>query len=171
MKAYVAKKVLSLPLIIFGVSIIVFIAIRALPGDPARLMAGPEAPQEAVDSMRVRLGLDQPLPLQYVRFAAEALHGNLGLSLQSQRPVMTEISERLPYTLSLAALAYPLKVRPWQFHVFSVMALVLLGSLVHGALLSLLRGNGITLDVGIQGVLQTLLVPLVYIGYRIVARR
>ncbi|MBY4840184.1 MULTISPECIES: ABC transporter permease [Pantoea] len=110
MKAYVAKKVLSLPLIIFGVSIIVFIAIRALPGDPARLMAGPEAPQEAVDSMRVRLGLDQPLPLQYVRFAAEALHGNLGLSLQSQRPVMTEISERLPYTLSLAALAYLLAI-------------------------------------------------------------
>lgn len=73
--------------------------------------------------------------------------------------------------LPLAALAYPLKMRPWQFHVFSVMALVLLGSLVHGALLSILRGNGITLDVGIQGVLQTLLVPLVYLGYRIVARR
>lgn len=73
--------------------------------------------------------------------------------------------------LPLAALAYPLKMRPWQFHIFSVMAVVLLGSLVHGALLSILRGNGITLDVGIQGVLQTLLVPLVYIGYRIVARR
>lgn len=73
--------------------------------------------------------------------------------------------------LPLAALAYPLKMRPWQFHIFSVMALVLLGSLVHGALLSILRGNGITLDVGIQGVLQTLLVPLVYIGHRIVARR
>ncbi|BAN95218.1 hypothetical protein E05_04520 [Plautia stali symbiont] len=104
------KKVLSLPLIIFGVSIIVFIAICALPGDPARLMAGPEASQEAVDSMRVRLGLDQPLPLQYVRFAGEALHGNLGLSLQSQRPVMNKISERLPYTLSLAALAYLLAI-------------------------------------------------------------
>ena len=73
--------------------------------------------------------------------------------------------------LPLAALAYPLKMRPWQFHIFSVMALVFLGSLLHGALLSILRGNGITLDVGIQGVLQTLLVPLVYIGYRIVARR
>jgi hypothetical protein len=73
--------------------------------------------------------------------------------------------------LPLAALAYPLKMRPWQFHIFSVMALVLLGSLVHGALLSILRGNGITLDVGIQGALQVLLVPPVYIGYRIVARR
>lgn len=73
--------------------------------------------------------------------------------------------------LPLAALAYPLKMRPWQFHIFSVMALVFLGSLLHGALLSILRGNGITLDVGIQGVLQTSLVPVVYIGYRIVARR
>lgn len=73
--------------------------------------------------------------------------------------------------LPLAALAYPLKMRPWQFHIFSAMALVLLGSLVTGALLSVFRGNGITLDVGIQSVLQTLLVPLVYLGHRIVARR
>lgn len=73
--------------------------------------------------------------------------------------------------LPLAALAYPLKMRPWQFHVFSVMALVLLGSLLSGALLSVLRGNGITLDVGILGVAQTLLVPLVYLGHRFFARR
>lgn len=73
--------------------------------------------------------------------------------------------------LPLAALAYPLKVRPWQFHIFSVMALVLLGSSVHGALLSVLRGNGITLDVGILAVAQTMLVPFVYIVFRFFARR
>jgi rod shape-determining protein MreD len=73
--------------------------------------------------------------------------------------------------LPLAAMAYPLKIRPWQFHVFSAMALVMLGSVVHGTILSVLRGNGITLDVGIQAALQTLLVPLVYVGYRIVTRR
>lgn len=73
--------------------------------------------------------------------------------------------------LPLAAVAYPLKVRPWQFHVFSVMALVMLGSVLHGAILSVFRGNGITLDIGIQAIMQTLLVPIVYVGYRIVARR
>ncbi|MFS2225813.1 ABC transporter permease [Pantoea sp. B65] len=110
MKAYVIKKILALPLILIGVSMIIFIAIRALPGDPARLMAGPEAPQEAVDHMRSRLGLDQPLPLQYLHFAAGMLHGDLGTSLKSDRPVMGEIAERLPYTLALAVLSYLLAI-------------------------------------------------------------
>jgi hypothetical protein len=73
--------------------------------------------------------------------------------------------------LPLAALAYPLKIRPWQFHIASTMALVLLGSILHGTVLSVFRGNGITLDIGIQTVFQTLMVPLVYLGYRIFARR
>lgn len=73
--------------------------------------------------------------------------------------------------LPVVALAYPLKMRPWQFHVVSAMAMVFLGSILHGAILSVLRGNGLTLDVGIQAVLQTLLVPVVYIGFRIFARR
>lgn len=73
--------------------------------------------------------------------------------------------------LPVVGLAYPLKMRPWQFHIVSAMALVFLGSILHGAILSILRGNGITLDVGLQAVLQTLLVPLIYIVFRIVARR
>jgi rod shape-determining protein MreD len=73
--------------------------------------------------------------------------------------------------LPLVLLAYPLKARPWQFHVFSVMALVLLGSAMHGAILSILRGTGLTLDIGIQAVMQTLLVPLIYLGYRMIPRR
>jgi rod shape-determining protein MreD len=73
--------------------------------------------------------------------------------------------------LPMVLVAYPLRVRPWQFQMFSAMALVLLGSMVHGALLTLFRGNPIGLEVGIQAVLQTLLVPIVYIGYRIVVRR
>jgi rod shape-determining protein MreD len=73
--------------------------------------------------------------------------------------------------IPMVAMAYPLRVRPWQFHLFSVMALVLMGSLMHGALLSIFRGQGVSMEVGIQAVLQTLLVPVVYIGYRIVSRR
>jgi rod shape-determining protein MreD len=73
--------------------------------------------------------------------------------------------------LPLAALAWPLKLRPWQFHVASAMLLVMLGSLVHAAVLSVFRDNGITLDIGIQAVLQTLLVPIIYFGHRIFTRR
>ena len=73
--------------------------------------------------------------------------------------------------LPMVLVAYPLQIRPWQFQLFSAMALVLLGSTVHGTMMSLMRGNGIGLEVAIQAVLQTLLVPIVYIAYRIVVRR
>ncbi|CDZ73352.1 Glutathione transport system permease protein GsiC [Neorhizobium galegae bv. orientalis] len=106
MKAYILKKLLSLPLILVGVSLLVFVAIRALPGDPARLMAGSEATQEAVDNMTVRLGLDRSLPAQYASFAYGAVRGDLGTSIKSKLPVVAEIGERLPFTIGLAITAY-----------------------------------------------------------------
>ncbi|MBP2558562.1 glutathione transport system permease protein [Neorhizobium galegae] len=106
MKAYITKKLLALPLILIGVSLLVFVAIRALPGDPARLMAGPEATQEAVDNMTVRLGLDRSLPAQYASFAYGAVRGDLGISIKSKLPVVDEIAERLPFTIGLAITAY-----------------------------------------------------------------
>ncbi|UIK03600.1 ABC transporter permease [Neorhizobium galegae] len=106
MKAYILKKLLALPLILIGVSLLVFVAIRALPGDPARLMAGPEATQEAVDNMTVRLGLDRSLPAQYASFAYGAVRGDLGTSIKSKLPVVDEIAERLPFTIGLAITAY-----------------------------------------------------------------
>jgi len=106
MKAYIVKKLLALPLILVGVSLLVFVAIRALPGDPARLMAGPEATQEAVDAMTVRLGLDRSLPEQYASFAYDAVRGDLGMSIKSKLPVTDEITERLPFTVGLAITAY-----------------------------------------------------------------
>ncbi|TCV65566.1 glutathione transport system permease protein [Neorhizobium sp. R1-B] len=110
MKAYIAKKLLALPLILIGVSLLVFVAIRALPGDPARLMAGPEATQEAVDNMTRRLGLDRSLPEQYASFAYGAVRGDLGISIKSKLPVVDEIAERLPFTLGLAITAYLLAI-------------------------------------------------------------
>lgn len=106
MKAYIVKKLLALPLILIGVSLLVFVAIRALPGDPARLMAGPEATQEAVDNMTARLGLDRSLPEQYASFAYGAVRGDLGVSIKSKLPVVDEIAERLPFTIGLAITAY-----------------------------------------------------------------
>lgn len=106
MKAYIVKKLLALPLILIGVSLLVFVAIRALPGDPARMMAGPEATQEAVDNMTRRLGLDRSLPEQYASFAYGAVRGDLGTSIKSKLPVTAEIAERLPFTIGLAITAY-----------------------------------------------------------------
>ncbi|WP_037083269.1 ABC transporter permease [Neorhizobium vignae] len=106
MRAYITKKLLALPLILIGVSLLVFVAIRALPGDPARLMAGAEATQEAVDNMTVRLGLDRSLPAQYASFAYGAVRGDLGISIKSKLPVVDEIAERLPFTIGLAITAY-----------------------------------------------------------------
>lgn len=106
MKTYIIRKLIGLPLILIGVSLLIFLALRALPGDPARLMAGPEATQEAVDNMRSRLGLDRSLPEQYAQFAYGAVQGDLGTSIRSKLSVTSEISERLPYTLALTLTAY-----------------------------------------------------------------
>ncbi|ENB7447313.1 TPA: ABC transporter permease [Klebsiella aerogenes] len=110
MKAYVIKKLLSLLLILLGASLIVFLAIRMLPGDPARLMAGPQATQDDVSRMHTRLGLDDPLAVQYGHFVSGMLKGDFGTSLKSGQPVSAEMSERVPYTLGLALLAWMMAV-------------------------------------------------------------
>lgn len=106
MKLYFARKFLMLPIVLLSVSVLVFFAIRALPGDPARLMAGPEATQEAVDNMRARLGLNGSLTHQYLSFLGHGLQGDFGLSIKSKLPVTQEIAERFPNTLALALCAY-----------------------------------------------------------------
>jgi len=110
MKAYIFRKLIALPLILVGVSILVFIALRALPGEPARIMAGPEATQEAVDLVTVRLGLDRSIIEQYLTFAGNAIRGDFGDSIRSRLPVIQEIAERVPYTLTLALTAYLLAI-------------------------------------------------------------
>src|SRR5271170_3082254 len=106
MGVYIGRKLLALPLVLLGVSFLVFAVIRALPGDPARIMAGPQATQDAVDGMRHRLGLDRPFFVQYASFLVQAAHGDLGTSIQSKRPVLDEITQRFPNTLALASTAY-----------------------------------------------------------------
>ncbi|CAN7264626.1 ABC transporter permease [Phyllobacterium sp. LjRoot231] len=110
MNVYIARKLLALPLILIGVSMLIFIAIRILPGDPARMMAGPEATQAAVDDMRVRLGLDRSVIEQYGHFAIAASKGDLGVSIRSKLPVVAEIMQRLPYTIALAVTSYLLAI-------------------------------------------------------------
>ena len=80
---------------LIGVVIVTFLLTRALPGDPAAYFAGPAATKEAIQEIRVKLGLDKSLPQQFIRYVDELAHGNLGESLTTGQPVLTEIRNRL----------------------------------------------------------------------------
>jgi len=104
------RRLAMLPPLLLAVSLLIFVAVHAMPGDPARLMAGPQATTPAIDAMRARLGLDQPLPAQYFAFLSHALHGDLGISVASKLPVTREIADHLPPTLALATISELLAV-------------------------------------------------------------
>jgi peptide/nickel transport system permease protein len=90
---------------LFLASIAVFLGVRALPGDPATVLAGDSPTPQAVAAIRKQFGLDQPLPVQYLHYMGQALQGNLGLSTQDKAPVTQVLGERLPVTLELTFLA------------------------------------------------------------------
>lgn len=95
---------MSVP-VVLGVITLVFLVIRVLPGDPAQAALGENASQAAVQSLRIRLGLDAPLPVQYTRFLGDLLHGDLGTSLINGTPVREQIAYNLPFTLQLTVVA------------------------------------------------------------------
>jgi glutathione transport system permease protein len=91
--------------VILVISVVVFLFVHMLPGDPARLVAGMDATLEDVAAVRSSLGLDRSLPEQYWRFVSHAVQGDFGISLKSRRPVITEIGERLMPTVWLTVFA------------------------------------------------------------------
>lgn len=102
MHKYVIKRLLMLIPVILGVSFLVFFIMSLSPGDPARTILGENAPQESVDALREELGLNDPVVVQYVNYMKDLLHGDLGESYKSGRPVFGEIVARFPATLKLA---------------------------------------------------------------------
>jgi peptide/nickel transport system permease protein len=104
-RGYVVRRVLALAATLGFVSVLVFVAIRVLPGDPVLVMAGPEANPEVVARLRTAMGLDRPLVIQYADWLGGALRGELGTSLQYDVPVGALIVSRLPVTLPLTAMA------------------------------------------------------------------
>ena len=98
---YTLKRLaLSLPSLL-AVLTLVFVMVRIVPGDPAMVVLGDQASPEALAAMREKLGLDQSIPKQYLSFMSTALRGDLGLSLVSGKPVITEILNVLPHTIDL----------------------------------------------------------------------
>ncbi len=99
---YVLRRLLLAVPVLLGVSLGVFLMASAIPGDPATVLAGDTASAEQVEAIRHELGLDQPLPIQYLRFLERLAHGSLGESTRTHREVLLEIADRFPYTLALA---------------------------------------------------------------------
>ena len=97
------RMMMAVPSLI-GVVIVTFLLTRALPGDPAAYFAGPAATTEAIEQIRVKLGLDKPLYIQFVRYVDDLAHGDLGNSLTTGQPVGQEIKTRLPASAELTLL-------------------------------------------------------------------
>jgi peptide/nickel transport system permease protein len=102
---FVLRRAGSAVLVFFLASILVFVGIRALPGDPARVLAGQEAGPSVIAAIRHQYGLDQPLPVQYLDYLGRLFHGDLGRSTQDGLPVAHILLQRLPITIELSALA------------------------------------------------------------------
>lgn len=105
MLTYVIRRVLMIVPLLFMVSLGVFALVHMIPGDPAITISGENATAEQIEATRTRLGLDDPVLLQYGRWAASAVQGDLGQSLFSSRTVTGAILERFPVTISLTAAA------------------------------------------------------------------
>ncbi|AIR69805.1 MULTISPECIES: ABC transporter permease [Dickeya] len=102
MFAYIVRRLLEMIPVLLVISLLVFGFIKLLPGDPARIYAGPDAPIEAVEAARERLGLNDPLPQQYLNWLDGLVHGDLGITYRTQQPVLTVIQKSFMPTLWLA---------------------------------------------------------------------
>jgi peptide/nickel transport system permease protein len=102
---YLVRRVVISALVLLLVSLLVFMGLRALPGDPARVLAGTEADDAGLQDIRERYGLDRPVPVQYVSWLGQVVQGQLGESIRTRDPVLGIVTLKLPITLELAGLA------------------------------------------------------------------
>src|SRR6266568_3757853 len=110
MTRYIFRRLLQTVPVLLGVSVLAFAIMHVVPGDPVRLIAGPDAPESVVARVRVELGLERPLHVQYLSFLGRAFRGDLGRSLRSRAPVIDEIFSRFPATLELTTVSMLLAV-------------------------------------------------------------
>ena len=102
MYKYICKLILMMIPVIIGVSLLVFLVLKMTPGDPARVVAGSEADEATVEQIREELGLNKPVLQQYVDYMLNLLHGDMGTSYTTNKPVAEEILARMPTTFILA---------------------------------------------------------------------
>ncbi len=100
---FIGKRILQMIPMLFILSVVVFFMIHLIPGDPVTMALGQGAGKAVIEAERTRLGLDQPLYVQYLKFMVNLFHGDLGKSISTHKPVAQEILRRYPATLTLAA--------------------------------------------------------------------
>ena len=145
---FILRRVLTSLFVLIGVSIMTFFIARVVPTNAAALYIGPKAQQADIDRVTKQLGLDKPLPEQYLIYMDQLLHGDLGDSISTKRPVLVEITGRLPATLEL---------------LFSAMLLATLIGVPLGVLSA--RWQGKALDVGVRSVsIMGVSMPAFYLG-------
>jgi len=110
MRVYVLRRVGQSALTLLGVSVLVFVILRILPGDPARMLLPDGAPESAVEELNRHLGLREPLPVQYLIFLRSVFRGDFGQSFQYRAPALQVVLERLPATVQLTLVAMLLTV-------------------------------------------------------------
>jgi peptide/nickel transport system permease protein len=101
MVLFLCKRFIGLIVLLFALSTLVFFFTRSLPGDPAALYIGGNAKPEQIERARIELGLDKPLTVQYHRYITRLIHGDLGVSLRTHRPVFQDLIEKIPMSFEL----------------------------------------------------------------------
>lgn len=148
MAQYLVNRIWGILPVLLVLSIVTFGVMRLIPGDPVEIMWGGEANREAVQAARARLGLDRPLPLQYLWWLSRVGRGDLGFSLRTHQPVAEAIAQRLPVTVELTVLA---------------MGLVLLLGIPLGVLVSVRRQTAIDTTTSVLSLLG-LSIPSFFLG-------
>ncbi|MDA8410483.1 MAG: ABC transporter permease subunit [Treponema sp.] len=119
MLKFLGRRLLGLIPILFFVSVLIFLFVHLIPGDPARLLAGADASYSDIAAVRSRLGLDKPILAQYLSYVSNMFHGNLGTSFRTGRPVVSEIGDRFMPTLLLTLVSML-----WSFIVALVVGVI-----------------------------------------------
>jgi len=182
MTAYLIRRLVGAVGVIFGVASITFVMVFLMPGDAARMYAGPRAPEETVQRIRELWGLNDPLPVQYFRYLGRAVQGDLGNSTRDGRPVLTSIFERLPASIQLAlsglavelAIGVPLGIlaalRPgsWADQTATIVALLGISIPQFAVGLVLLYVFGFLIPIfplGGYGTIAHLILPAIVLGF------
>ncbi len=149
---YTIRRLLLLIPIIIGVSIVVFLMIHLIPGDPAKIMLGERATPEDITRLRDNMGLNDPLYVQYFRFAKDLIKGDLGSSIFSNEKITTELADRYPATIELT--------------IFSMLIAVLVG--VPIGILSATKKYSIFDYLSMSGALVGVSMPIFWLGLMLI---
>ena len=171
MRKYIIKRLISMIPAIFVVSVVIFMIIHLTPGDPAAVMLGDQADPEAIEALRQSLGLNDPLPVQYLRWVGDVLHGDLGQSLYSDQTMIQMLVGHMGPTFSLTL--YALVIALTVAVPLGVIAARRRGSLADNAI-SVFSMIGISLPSFLLGLLLMLVLAvtlkwLPVAGYKTVA--